>query len=326
MGWLAYVGFLAVTVVGGVGVRWFDPAVVEQLSRRTGLSGATGWAVLLVAAAWTFLPLLAGATTGDDDLWVVGSAVAGVGFYLGTIAVTSVDEYRLFERTRHVPPERVTVGDGREVVATAGIPAVDEGEARTPFTGLPSVHTDWILQRRDRLGIRTVWRTVGGGVRGAPFTLGDDVVVTAGDNRVFSNAERITTFEPDEPLPDAVAEFVRDHPDLPDPDERESRLRAIETYVPADEPVTVLGIPQQGEFPGRTLINRAPPDVLPGTDGAHATDGGGAEVVLVRGDAEAAERMLHRRVYWLGVASVAMILGGQALALWLSGASLGAFV
>jgi hypothetical protein len=325
MGWLTYVGFLAVTLVVAIGVRWVDPAVVDQLSRRTGLSGARGWVLLLVAASWTFLPLLAGAGTGDGGAWMFGSAVAGVGFYLGTVAVTSVDEYRLLHHTPHVSPGQVTTGTGGEAVATSGTPAVEDGtedEARTPFTGLTAVHTDWILQRRDRVGTRTVWRNVGGGVRSVPFTLGDGAVaVTAGGNRVFSSAERITTFEPDEALPDAVAEFLRAHPDLPDPEGRESKLRAVETYVPADEPMTVVGVPRQGEFPGQRLIDRAPPDEILGTDGTHATDGGSGEVVLIRGDADEAERTLHKRVYWLGAAAAAMILGGQALAFWLSEAS-----
>ena len=35
MGWVTYLGFLAVTLVVAVGVRWFDPAVVEQLDTTT---------------------------------------------------------------------------------------------------------------------------------------------------------------------------------------------------------------------------------------------------------------------------------------------------
>ena len=330
MDWVTYLGFLAVTLVVAVGVRVFDPAVVDQLSRKTGLSGARGWTLLLVAASWTFLPLLAGAGTDDGELWMFGSAVAGVGFYLGTVAVTSIDEYRLLDHTPHVSPGQVTTGTGDGAVATSGTPAVEDGtedEARTPFTELRAVHTDWILQRRDRIGARRVWHNVAGGVRSVPFTLGDGAVaVTSGDHRVFSNAERITTFDPDEALPDAAAEFLRAHPDLPDPEQRESRLRAVETYVPADEPVTVVGVPRQGEFPGQRLIDRAPPDEILGTDGAHATDGGSGEAVLIRGDADEAERTLHKRVYWLGGASVVMILGGQTLAFWLSGASLAVFL
>jgi hypothetical protein len=143
---------------------------------------------------------------------------------------------------------------------------------------------------------------------------------------VFSDAERTPTFEPDEPLPDPVAEFLRDHPDLPDPGSREARLRAIETYVPADEPVTVVGVPRQGELPGRRLIDRAPPDEFLGADGARATDGGSGQVVLIRGDASEAERTLHRRVYWIGIAAATTTLGGQALAFRLSAASLSALL
>lgn len=322
MNWLSYLGFLGITLLVALGVRWYDPSIVDQLSRKTGLSGATGWAVLLVAAAWTFLPLLAGATTGDDELWVIGSAIAGVGFYLGTISVTSVGEYRLLGRTRRVPPEQVTTGTD-ESIATSGMPSVEGDEARTPFTALPAIHTDWIVQRRDRIGFRKVWRNVAGGVRSVPFTLGDGVVlVTPGDGRVFSNAERISTFEPDDPLPDAAAEFLRSHPDLPAPEDRESTLRAIETYVPADEPVTVVGIPRRGEFPGQCLVDRAPPDDLLGGHRDESSGGGETDVILVRGDADAAERTMRKRVYWLGVASLTMILGGQALAFWLSGADL----
>jgi hypothetical protein len=329
MGLGPYLGFLGITLLVAIGVRWFDPSVVDQLSRKTGLGGATGWALLLVAAAWMFLPLLAGATAGDDELWVVGSAIAGLGFYLVTISVTSVGEYRLLGRTKHLAPDQVTTGTD-ETVATSGIPSVEEAnEARTPFTALPSDHTDWIVQRRERIGLRTVWKNVAGGVQSVPFTLGDGAVrVTPGDGRVFSNAERITTFEPDGPLPDAVAAFVRSHPDLPAPGDRESKLQAVETYVPDDEPVTVVGIPRLGEFPGQCLIDRAPPDDLLGLGirGMHSTDGGETDVVLVRGDADAAKRILRKRVYWLGIASVVMILGRQALAFWLSGASLAAFL
>lgn len=329
MGWGTYLGFLAATLVVATGVRWYQPSVPDRLARKTGLSGARGWVALVVAAAWTLLPLLAGASTGGEgDLWMFGSAAAGVGCYLGAVALGSVDEYRLLRRTPHVPPERVSPGTGEESVATSGVPSVeagDESEARTPFSGVPAVHTDWLVQRRERVGARRIWKSVAGGVRSVPFTLGDGAVaVAAGRYRTVSNAERFPTFGQDEPLPEPAAEFVRGHPDLPDPGERESTLRAIETYVPADEPVTVVGVPRQGEFPGRYLIDRAPPDGLLGTDGAHAADGGRPEAVLVRGDADEAERTLRKRVYWLGVAGGAMVLGGQALAFWLSGASLAA--
>jgi len=92
MGWVAYLGFLAMTLVVAIGVKRYQPSVADQLARKTGLSGRKGWTVVVLAGAWVFLPVLAGATTEGDDLWAVGSAIAGVGFYLGTIAVASVDD------------------------------------------------------------------------------------------------------------------------------------------------------------------------------------------------------------------------------------------
>lgn len=320
---LGYAAFVGVVLVIVVVARWYDPALAAQLSRKTGLDGAKGWSAVVLATAWMFLPVLAGANAGEDDLWVVGAAVAGVGFYVGTIAVTSIDEYRLLRAVEHVSPTGLRPGSGP--VATSGVPAPGDGTAaRTPFTGTPSVHTDWMVQRRTQLGTRETWQNVAGGVTNVEFTLGDDTVaVTSGGTRVFSNAETYTTVEPDEPLPDGVAAFLRDRPDLPNPEDREKPYRFIETRVPADEPVTVVGTPRLGDSPGQYVVDEAPPDELLGTHGA--ADGGDPEVILVCGDADEAQSRLHKRVYWLGTVAVAMILGGQALSFALSAASVTAF-
>ena len=42
----------------------------------------------------------------------------------------------------------------------------------------------------------------------------------------------------------------------------------------------------------------------------------------MRGDADGTERQLYRRVYWLGAAGLAMVLGGQIPGFVLSGATL----
>lgn len=324
MGVYAYLGLVGIVLVVAVGVRWYEPAVVDQLARQTGFGGAKGWAIVVVATLWLFLPALAGARVGDDELWVVGPAVAGVGLYLVVAAAGSIDEYRLLSRVDHDEPRRVTPG---EPVATSGVPEVDDpSAARTPLTGRPAVHTDWIIQRRQQLGARHGWTGVAGGVESTDFSLGDGAVqVTSGRHRVFTDAETHLSLGPEETLPDAARAFFRSHPELPAPDERAATFRLTESYVPADEPVTVVGTPRQDAEPGRLLVDEAPPDDLLGT---HA-DGGGSEdadpeAVLVRGDADEAERRLRRRVGWLGAGGAAMALGGQALAFWFSSASLGA--
>lgn len=323
MGVIGYVGFLAVSVAVAVGVRWLDPAIVAQLSRRTGLTGGRGWVILLVALAWVFLPVLAGAPIGDGSLWVVGAAVAGVGWYLATIALTSLDEYRILSRATTVPPADLSAHTGDGVVATSGVPAVADS-AVTPISGEPAVHTDWIAQVRTRVGFRKVWSNVATGVESVPFTLGDGAVaVDAGRHRVFSSAERHTAVGADDPLPDAAAEFVQSDPDLPDPSDRNSAMRFIEEFVPSPDPVTVVGEPVQGDRPGQVRIADAPPDRLFGTHTDHSTsEGDDTEPILVRGTVDEARWFLKKRLFVVGGLGLAMILGGQALAFWLSPATL----
>lgn len=320
----AYLGLVGITLVVAVGIRWYEPAVVDQLARQTGFSGTKGWVITVVAILWLFLPALAGAGVGDDELWVVGPAVAGVGCYLVVIAAGSVDEHRLLSRTDHVDPRRVSPG---EPVATSGVPEVDDpDETRTPLTGRSAVHTDWIVQRRQRLGSRRSWTGLAGDVASTPFSLGDDAVrVTAGRHRVFTDAETHLTVDADEELPEAAAAFLRDHPDLPAPEDREKALRFTESYLPADEPVTVVGTPRQGEEPGTVVVDEAPPDELLGTHADYATpEDVDPEAVLIRGDVDDAARRLRKRVTWLGGGGAAMVLGGQLLAFWLSSATLSA--
>lgn len=322
----AYLGLVVIVLAIAVGVRWFEPAVVDQLARQTGFGGTTGWVVVVAATLWLFLPALAGADVGDGELWVAGPAIGGVGVFLLVVAAGSLDEYRLLARTDHVEPRQVTPG---EPVATSGRPEVDDpSAARTPMTGLPAVHTDWLLQRRQQIGVRHGWTGVAGGVEATEFSLGDGAVrVTSGRHRVFTDTENILSFEADEDLPEAAAAFFRDHSEFPAPDEREETLRVVETYVPADDPVTVVGVPRQGAEPGHMVVDTAPPDDLLGSHTDHAAPGDTEpEAVLVRGDADEAERRLRKRVVWVGGAGAAMVLAGQALAFRLSAATVGALV
>lgn len=321
MGLLAYLAFVAAVLLLGALVRVFDPSGLAQIARKTGLSARQGWAVYTAATLWMFLPVLFGADVGDDSrLWVVGPALAGTGIYLATMAVTARDEYRLLTATPHRDPGAVRPDD--DAVATAGVPEVADSEAATaPFTGEPSVHTDWLLQRYERTGTRKHWANVATGVESVPFALGDGaVVVESGRHRTFTGVERRTAVDADEPVPEPAAAFLRADPDLPDPEKREHRLRFQEELLPAGEPVTVVGVPEQGEHPGTTRIATAPPDDLLGT---HAGgDGDASEPVLVQGDADDAERQLRRRVYWLGIGGAALALVGQLLGFALSSATL----
>lgn len=161
-------------------------------------------------------------------------------------------------------------------------------------------------------------------VTATEFTLGDGAVqVRGGRHRVCTDAEHHPTYDPDEELPGPAADFLREHPALPDPGERSATLRFGETYLPADEPVTVVGVPRQGAEPGSLVVDTAPPDDLLGTHADHAIpEDTEPEAVLVRGGADEAARRLRRRVSGLGGAGLAMVLGGQWLAFRLSSASL----
>lgn len=322
---VGYIGFLGLLVAVAAGVKRFDPAIVAQLSRRTGLTGSHGWMILLVALAWVFLPVLAGAPVGDGSPWVIGAAVGSGGFYLATIALTTLDEYRILSRATAVPPADLSAHTGDGVVATSGVPAVNDPDAAvTPVSGEPAVHTDWIAQQRTQVGLREVWSNAATGVESVPFTLGDgSVAVDSGRHRVFSNAERYTTVGADDPLPDTVAEFMQSASDLPDPAARDSKTRFIEEFIPGDEPITVVGEPVQGDRPGQVRIEDAPPDQFFGTHTDHSgPDGDNTEPILVRGTVDEARQFLQKRLRFAGGLGLAMILGGQALAFWLSPASL----
>ncbi len=298
MGAASFLGMVGLAAVVAVGVRRYQPSVVGQLARQTGVDGRAGWAASLAAAAWAFLPLLAGART--RTAWAVGAAVAGVGCYLLVVAAGSVGEYRLLSGVDHLDPGAVRPG---EPVAVTGEPTTEE-PVRT-VAGRPSVHVDWLVRRVRRVGARRTYVAVAGDVETADFALGDSVRVRATAPRVVSNAEGLSTVAPDEAPSDPVESFLAAHDDLPDPADREHTLRLSETYLPADEPVTVVGRPRQGAEPGEVVV-----------------DDEDGEVVFVRGDADVAERQLYRRVYWVGAAGLAMALGGQALGVALSAATL----
>ena len=326
---VGYVAFVGLCLVVAAVTKWLDPAGIDHLSRVTGLSRTRGWAILLVALLWTFFPVLAGADIDDGEVWVVTAALGGVGFFLTTIAVGSLDEYRLLEHVPYVEPRDIGSRGAGSPASTSGVPETlpesDADQFETPFTGRPAVHTNWMVQRRDRLGFREVWRNVAGGVRSVEFGLGSGAVrVTPGRHRVFNSTERTFTVALDEDdVSERTATFLRRHPELPSPDESDEELKIVEQFVPADGPVTVVGTAEQTREPGVVRIDGAPIDELLGTHTDHsASSSADSEAVLIRGDIDDATDTMHKRVYWLGPAGLVMILGGQLLSFWFSGASL----
>lgn len=327
---LGYTGFIVFAVIIAYGVKWLNPSALAHLSRKTGLTGRKAWVVTIVTFLWIFVPVLAGAETGDDELWVIGAAIGGIGFFLATIAVSSLDEYRLLQNVPHYPPGKLPAGSSEGAVATSGTPSpmtsdtVDDGQFETPFTGEPSVHTDWIVQRRTQLGGRNTWRNIAEGVQSTEFTVGgNSVTVTPGRHRVFMNTENRFVIEPDTDIPEPATTFLTKHPELPSPESQENALRIVESYIPADEPVTVVGEVEQAETPRTVRIDEAPIDELLGTHTAQASSAnGGAEAILIRGNVDEARTTMKKRVYWLGILGTGMIVGGQIVSFWLSSATI----
>ncbi|SEK56565.1 hypothetical protein [Haloferax larsenii] len=325
---IGYVGFVAVSVGIAASVRWVDPPVLSHLSRRIGLASRKGWAIALVALLWVFLPILAGAAISEALAWVFGGAVACVGFYLATVAVSSWDEYRLLERVPYVSPEEVRASGPNPLVATAGVPTPLTNEQitefQTPFTGRPAVHTRWLIQRQETLGFRDVWRNSFEGSRSAEFELGGGVVrVTPGRHRVFNTREHTFTVDLDGHVPEPAATYLETHPELPSPGSSDDTLRIVEEYVPSDEVVTVVGSVVQSDDPEVARIDSAPVDALLGTHGDNSERADGKpEAVLIRGNPDEARTALHQRVYWLGRLGIALILVGQFVSFWFSSASL----
>ena len=135
-GVVSFLGVVGLSAAVAVGVRRYQPSVVGQLARQTGVDGRAGWVAFLATAVRAFLPLLAGAEP-DGTAWAVGAAVAGIGCYPSVVAAGSVEEYRLLAGVEGIDPGAATPS---EVVAVTGEPAVDE-PVRT-LTGRPSVRVD----------------------------------------------------------------------------------------------------------------------------------------------------------------------------------------
>lgn len=328
MGVADYIGMVTLILVVGVIAKRVDPAGIAQVAREVDVSRRTGWVLTVITVLWVCLPLLT-TSIGGGEFWTLGSAIAGVGAYLTAVAVTSRGEHKLLQTATHYAPDQIPTGTTTPIATSATpTPTIGDGETApttSPVSNHPAVYADWIVQKRTQLGVRYRWRNIAEGVETTEFTLGNgDVTVPPGEHRVFSNVDNIIPISEDaENVPDAVAGFFADHPDLPAIDDASAPLRVIESIVPADQPVTVIGTPVQGDEHGTTKITAptAADDLTArstaGTDGP-ASETGMDEIALINGAFDDAKRLMKKRVYWLGPLGVAMVFGGQALALWLA--------
>lgn len=353
-------GLAAVIVFVALLVRYLVPTALQAIARRTGITPAVGWVAFLMATALLVLPVALGAPIGDSrglesgEGWIIGASLAGLGVFLVTVSVTSLDEYRALraatplDATAGGPPAvRSAMGDLVALSSTPEIPP--DADPASPLHGTPAVHADWLVQRREQFFTRRTWRVRAGGVHGVPFTLSADrpVAVAGAPYRALSVASTTSRFAPDEALPSAARTVVEAEADLPAPDEREEPVKLVEDLVPADEPVTVVGHLTRG--PDGPTIARGPTDPLLGThrapgveddavadgdataDDEAAADGGAADEaaadgatappVCLAGDLATARTALHRRVVWLFVIGLGLVVGGEALAFVLSPAA-----
>lgn len=329
MSLVVHVSVIVLTLMAAVATWWTERETVAQVSRQTGVSGWVGRGAVVLGIVWLYLPIFAGGSADDGVLWIVSTSFAVIGVGCCAVALSSIDEYRLLTAADYSAPESVTVGTEPSVTATTGSPAVSDDEDRVcTIHGTPSVYTDWVVQQRGWIGNRRNWKTVAGGLDQTPFTLGDGAVSVDGERyRVFRMAADNVTFDPNEPLPERVYEFFDSHATLPEPAARRKRFKILETYIPDDEPVTVVGTPRQGPRPGTVVFDAAPPDrVVTSVRSSPPESLSAGEPVLIRGTYSEATKRIKRRVYWLGIGGVILAVGGQALAFRLSSASLAAVI
>lgn len=296
-------------------VTLYDGRVARYVTRQTSLPGPAAALLTGLVVAWALVPILAGAPWAGTT-WYLGVGFTALGGFLLALAFGSVGEYRLLERVPHRGPAELSAADVGSVVAVSGVPAPLDGagtgtDETTPFAGTPTAHTDWLVQERGRAGLKALWRILATGTQHVAFALGDGAVeVAAGDRHVVTPAGNRVGLAPGDDVPEPAATTLREHPDLPSPDDLARPLRAVEVYVPAEDPVTVVGPVERAED-GRLRVGGA-------------GDADGSAALLVSGDRETARSALRKRVRTVGVIGLTMLLGGQALSFWLSGATLAA--
>ncbi|WP_254767625.1 E3 ubiquitin ligase family protein [Salinilacihabitans rarus] len=329
MGLWSALGVIALVVGLTVAVARMDPDRIERVTSEVDLPAPLGRVAYGLWVVGLAVPFAFGASV-EDTASGIGLALYSVGAFFLLVSVSTRDEYARFRAATKTTPDAVrpSADPDASPVALSGVPVPVEAPPTGPASGEAAVSVEWTLQKRGRLAHRTVWDTVAAGAEAVPFAFETDAVdlrIEPRPERSFETETAAASADPDEPLPPAFETLLDRRADLPDPNARDERLRVIEERLPADRPVTVVGTPRRAAD-GTVVIDGGPPAGAPSraAPGAEAaTDGAGAPApVVVPGTVDRAERHLRRRVRWLGAASVALVIGGQAAAFAWSSASL----
>lgn len=329
MGLWSAIGVSALVVALTVAVGRMDPEGVGRVTSEIDLPAPFGRVAYGLWVVGLAVPFAFGASI-EDTASGVGLALYSVGAFFLLVAVSTRDEYALFRSATKTTPDAVrpSAGPDGSPVALSGTPVPVEAPPTGPASGEAAVSVEWTVQERGRLAHRPVWQTIAAGAAAAPFTFETDAVdlrIDPRPERCFETETTVASAAPDEPLPPRFEALLDRRADLPDPNARDERLHVIEERIPTDRPVTVVGTPRRAAD-GTVVIDAGPPAgsasrAAPGA--AASTDGGRAPgPVIVPGTVDRAERRLSRRVRWLGTASAALVIGGQALAFAWSSASL----
>ncbi|WEL17119.1 E3 Ubiquitin ligase family protein [Halorhabdus sp. SVX81] len=149
-------------------------------------------------------------------LFAGGLAVAGVAL----LALGARELWFAWQIHRGEPLAVFELPNELGPVEVQGIAKPDGGTVESPISGSPSLVCEWEVQEHRTTnageGTNTHWKTLDEGLVGGPFRLADDTascrVEPAGSVRHLE--EQTVTVPGGTPLPDRLAEFVAENPDV----------------------------------------------------------------------------------------------------------------
>lgn len=293
----------------GLGVRVFSSGALARFARKSGIDGRLGVPTYVGAVVMVVAPLALGAESQPGggfqpgEYWLFAALLSAVGVYLLGVAASAYEDANLAREA--TPIEEFAGSVDGELVACEGVPSFDGLAPESPVAGRPAVYVDWLVQTRERRFVRPTWRSKDSGIESTPFTLsGDRSVRVEPGARARPTDSVEASFPSGRAVPDALQPLFDANAMLEDLPRGDAPVRLLESIVPADEPVTVVG--HASEEDGSIHV-RATEDSDP---------------LLLGGDRESARRSLRRRVVWVGVAGFVAVPLGQALAVATSAAAL----